>query len=95
MRNSSGYSRRSALSCGKGPTTGRGGGTGRGDDTSRGGGTGRGSSGTGRGSSDISKGRRRRPYPGPKAKPSASLGHAWISEEMERVERFSALGKGK
>ena len=95
MRNSNGCSRRSALSYGKGASIGRGGCTGRGGGTSRGGGTGRGGSDTGRGNSDISKGQRRRPCPRPKAKPSASLGHAWISEEMERVERFSALGKGK
>ena len=95
MRNSCGCSRRSALSCGKGASTGRGSSIGRGDGTSRGDGTGKGDNGTGRGSSGISKGRRRRSYPGPKAKPSASLGHTWISEEMERVERFSALGKGK
>ena len=26
--------------------------------------------------------------------PSASLGHAWIREEMEKVERFSSSEKG-
>ena len=26
-------------------------------------------------------------------KPSASLGHAWIREVMDRVERFSSSGK--
>ena len=25
--------------------------------------------------------------------PSVGLGHAWIREEMERVERFSSSGK--
>ena len=60
---------------------------GRGNDIGRG-------DGTGRGGGGIGKGRRRRPYLGPKAKPSTSLGHAWIREEMERVERFSVSGKG-
>ena len=30
----------------------------------------------------------------PEAMPSASLGHAWIKEGMEKVERFSSSGKG-
>ena len=59
----------------------RGGSIGRGGDTNRGG-------------TDIGKGRRRRSHPRPEAMPSTSLGHAWIREEMERVERFSSSGKG-
>ena len=52
------------------------------------------STSTSRGGDDIGRGQRRRPHPGPEAKSSTSLGHAWIREEMERVERFSTSGKG-
>ena len=52
------------------------------------------SASTGRRGDSIGRGQRRRPHPGPEAKSSTSLGHAWVREEMERVERFSALGKG-
>ena len=53
---------------------------GRGGDTGRGGCT--------------DRGRRRRPHPWPETKPSAGLGHAWIREEIEMVERFFSSGKG-
>ena len=51
------------------------------------------SSSTGSGGDGIGWGQRRRLHPGPEAKSSTSLGHAWIREQMERVERFSASGK--
>ena len=54
---------------------------------------GRGAS-TGKGGDSIGKGRRIRLHSGPETKSSASLGHAWIREKMERVEWFSASGKG-
>ena len=80
MRSSNGCNRRSALTCDRGGGTDRGGSTGRGGCTDRG---------------DVTdKGRRRRLHPRPEAMPSASIGHAWIREEIERVERFSSSGKG-
>ena len=55
--------------------------------TSRGG-------GNSRGGNDIDRGQRRKLHLRLEAKPFASLGLTWIREEMERVERFSASGKG-
>ena len=39
----------------------------------------------------LAGGRRRRPHSGPEAKSSTSLGHPWIREEIERVERVSDI----
>ena len=49
---------------------------------------------TGKGGRGIDRGWRIRPHSRPEVMPSASLGHAWIREEMKMVERFSYLGKG-
>ena len=43
----------------------------------------------------IDRGWKRRPHLNHETMPSsASLGHAWVREGMEKVERFSSSGKG-